>query len=142
MGSDGSAEELWSSRDDLVYALGLGPNGKLLLGTGNQGAVLELEGGHIFSRLVRTASGQVTAMALGPGGKLFLAAANPGKILTLGPDNEPEGSFESQPFDAKLFTRWGRLQWWGQPSGGPQAKDGARVEVFARSGNTSDPDNN
>ena len=31
--SDGSPEELWSSRDDLVYALGLRPNGKLLLGT-------------------------------------------------------------------------------------------------------------
>ena len=139
---DGSPEELWSSRDDLVYALGLRPNGKLLLGTGNQGAVLELEGSHIFSRLVRTASGQVTAMASGPGGKLFLSAANPGKILTLGPDNEPEGSFESQPFDAKLFTHWGRLQWWGQSSGGPQAKNGARVEFFTRSGNTSDPGNN
>src|SRR6266853_2367294 len=81
--SDGSPEDLWSSRDDLVYALGLGPNGKLLLGTGNQGAVLELEGNHIFSRLVRTASGQVTSLASGPGGKLYLAAANPGKILTL-----------------------------------------------------------
>ena len=159
--SDGSPEELWSSRDDLVYALGLRPNGKLLLGTGNQGAVLELEGSHIFSRLVRTASGQVTSMASGPGGKLFLAAANPGKILTLGPESEPEGSYESQPFDSKLFTRWGRLQWWGQysgglqvkpapDSGGPQvkpapdsaaAKNGTRVEFYTRSGNTSDPGN-
>ena len=141
---DGSPEELWSSRDDLVYALGLRPNGRLLLGTGNQGAVLELEGSHIFSRLVRTASGQVTAMASGPGGKLFLAAANPGKILTLGPDNEPEGSFESQPFDAKLFTRWGRLQWWGQSTSSTSGKSGtgARVEFYTRSGNTSDPGNN
>ena len=148
--SDGSPEELWSSRDDLVYALGRRPNGKLLLGTGNQGAVLELEGSHIFSRLVRTASGQVTSIAPGPGGKLFLAAANPGKILTLGPDSEPEGSYESQPFDAHLFTRWGRLQWWGQNSGGLQAKpapdpaatkNGARVEFYTRSGNTSEPGN-
>jgi len=150
--SDGSPEELWNSRDDLVYALGLRPNGKLLLGTGNQGAVLELEGNHIFSRLVRTASGQVTSIVSGPGGKLFLASANPGKILTLGPDNEPEGSYESQPFDAHLFTRWGRVQWWGQYSAGPAGsgadaasrKTGAaaRVEFYARSGNTSDPDNN
>ena len=148
--SDGSPEELWSSRDDLVYALGRRPNGKLLLGTGNQGAVLELEGSHIFSRLVRTASGQVTSIAAGPGGKLFLAAANPGKILTLGPDSEPEGSYESQPFDAHLFTRWGRLQWWGQYAGGLQTrpspdpattKIGARVEFYTRSGNTSEPGN-
>jgi hypothetical protein len=151
--SDGSPEELWSSRDDLVYALGLGPNGKLLLGTGNQGAVLELEGNHIFSRLVRTTSGQVTSMASGPAGKLFLAAANPGKIFTLGPDSEPEGSYESQPFDAHLFTRWGHLQWWGQYTSGLQAGSassagvtkngaGARIEFYTRSGNTSDPGNN
>jgi hypothetical protein len=138
--SDGSPEELWSSRDDLVYTLGLRPNGKLLLGTGNQGAVLEIEGNHIFSRLLRTVAGQVTSIASGPGGKLFLAAANPGKILTLGPDSEPEGSFESQPFDAKLFTRWGHLQWWGQNSAA--AKNGSRVEFYTRSGNTSDPGNN
>src|ERR1700726_1545698 len=142
--SDGSPEELWGSRDDLVYALGLRPNGKLLLGTGNQGAVLELEGNHIFSRLMRTTSGQVTSMASGPGGNLFLAAANPGKILTLGPDSEPEGSYESQPFDAKLFTRWGRLQWWGQSTSSTPGKSGtgARVEFYTRSGNTSDPGNN
>jgi hypothetical protein len=140
--SDGSPEELWSSRDDLVYALGLRPNGKLLLGTGNQGAVLELEGNHIFSRLLRTASGQVTSMAPGPGGKLFLAAANPGKILTLGPDSEPEGSYESQPFDAHLFTRWGNLQWWGQNATPTKNGAGARIEFYTRSGNTSDPGNN
>jgi len=140
--SDGSPEELWSSRDDLVYALGLRANGKLLLGTGNQGAVLELEGNHIFSRLVRTASGQVTSMASGSGGKLFLAAANPGKIFTLGPDSEPEGSYESQPFDAHLFTRWGRLQWWGQNAGPAKNGPGARIEFYTRSGNTSDPGNN
>jgi hypothetical protein len=140
--SDGSPEELWGSRDDLVYALGLRPNGKLLLGTGNQGAVLELEGNHIFARLMRTTSGQVTSMASGPGGKLFLAAANPGKILTLGPDSEPQGSYESQTFDAKLFTRWGRLQWWGQNAAPGKNGAGPRIEFYTRSGNTSDPGNN
>jgi outer membrane protein assembly factor BamB len=140
--SDGSPEELWSSRDDLVYTLALGPNGKLLLGTGNQGAVLELEGNHIFSRLVRTASGQVTSLATGPGGKLYLAAANPGKILTLGPDSEPEGSYESQPFDAHLFTRWGHLQWWGKTALPARNGAAARIEFYTRSGNTSDPGNN
>jgi hypothetical protein len=121
---------------------------------------LELEGSRIFSRLVRTTSGQVTSIAAGPGGKLFLAAANPGKIFTLGPDNEPEGTYESQPFDANLFARWGRLQWWGQYSGGLQVParpaggapapassparngGGARIEFYARSGNTTDPGNN
>jgi len=138
--ADGSPEELWSSRDDLVYSLGFLSSGELLLGTGNQGAVLELGSKHLFSRLVKTASGQVTSIAGGPGGKLFLAAANPGKVFALGPDNEPEGTFESQPFDTRMFSRWGHLEWWGE--GATNNKGSGRVEFYARSGNTSDPANN
>src|SRR6266436_5089818 len=33
--SDGAPEELWSSREDVVYALGLASDGRLLAGTGN-----------------------------------------------------------------------------------------------------------
>ena len=139
---DGSPDELWSSRDEVIYALGLLPNGKLLLGSGNQGAVLELEGNHIYSRLVQAASRQVTSIAVGPGGKLFLAGANPGKIFTLGPGDEPEGTFESQPFDAHIFSRWGRTEWWGQNIAPARNASGARIEFYARSGNTSDPENN
>ncbi len=140
--SDGSPEELWSSRDDLVYTLGLLPNGKLLLGTGNQGTVLELERGHIYSRLVRTAAAQVTSIALGPAGQLFLATGNPGKIFTIGPASEPEGSFESQPFDARIFSRWGHLEWRGRNRASQADAGKASIEFFARSGNTSDPNNN
>ncbi len=138
---DGSPEELWSSRDDVVYSMGLLPDGKLLLGTGNDGVVLELEGNHIFSKLVKASSRQVTAIAAGPGGKLFLAAANPGKVFTLGPENESEGTYESQPFDAHIFSHWGRTVWWGENMA-PANSGAPRVAIYARSGNTSDPDSN
>jgi sugar lactone lactonase YvrE len=140
--ADGSPEELWTSRDDVVYSLGLLSNGKLLLGTDSQGAVLELEGNRVFSRLVRTAAGQVTSIVTGAGGKLFLGAANPGKIFTLGPESETEGSYESQPFDAHIFSRWGRMEWWGQSAISARNSGGARIEFYARTGNTSDPENN
>ncbi len=139
---DGSPEELWSARDDVVYSMGLLPGGKLLLGTGNDGAVLELEGNHIFSKLVKATARQVTAIATAPGGKLFLAAANPGKIFTLGPENESEGSYESQPFDAHIFSRWGRTVWWGENIASANSAGAQRVAIYARSGNTSDPDSN
>jgi len=139
---DGSPDELWSSRDEVVYALGLLPNGKLLLGTGNHGAVIELDGNHIFSRLVKADARQITSIATGPGGKLFLAAANPGKVFSLGPDNEPEGTFESQPFDANIFSHWGRTDWWGENIAAAGSASGAHVEFYARSGNTSDPGSN
>jgi WD40 repeat protein len=140
--SDGSPEELWSARDDVVYSIGLLPDGKLLLGTGNDGAVLKLEGNHIFSKLVKASSREVTAIAPGPNGKLFLAAANPGKIFTLGPENESEGTYESQPFDAHIFSRWGRTMWWGENIAAANGGAAQRIAIYARSGNTSDPDSN
>ena len=140
--ADGSPEELWSARDDVVYSMGLLPGGKLLLGTGNDGAVLELDGNHVFSKLVKAASRQVTAIANGPGGKLFLAAANPGKVFTLGSENESEGTYESQPFDAHIFSRWGRTVWWGENAAAANGGAASRVAIYARSGNTSDPDSN
>lgn len=139
---DGSPEELWSARDEVVYSMGLLPGGKLLLGTGNDGAVLELEGNRVFSKLVKAPSRQVTAIAAGPGGKLFLAAANPGKIFTMGPENESEGTYESQPFDARIFSRWGRTMWLGENIAPANAAAAARIAIYARSGNTSDPDSN
>jgi hypothetical protein len=140
--ADGSPEELWSTRDDVVYSMGLLPGGKLLLGTGNDGAVLELEGNHIFSKLAKATSRQVTAIASGPGGKLFLAAANPGKVFTLGPESESEGTYESQPFDAHIFSRWGRTMWLSENVASGSGANGSRAAIYARSGNTSDPDSN
>jgi len=143
---DGAPEELWSSREDLVYALGLSPSGKLLLGTGNRGVVIELEGNNVFASLAKTASSQVTGLAQGSGGKVFLCTANPGKVFTLGPDDEPEGSFESQTFDARIFSHWGRLEWWGENSAlGNESKTSsgaAPITLYVRSGNTSDPEKN
>jgi hypothetical protein len=122
--------------------MGLLPGGKLLLGTGNDGAILELEGNHIFSKLTKATSRQVTAIASGPGGKLFLAAANPGKVFTLGPESESEGTYESQPFDAHIFSHWGRTMWLSENVAPGPGTGGSRVAIYARSGNTSDPDSN
>jgi len=149
--ADGSPQELWSSRDDLVYALGFSSQGKLLLGTGNKGAIVQLEGNGVYSNLVKTASLQVTSLATGPGGKVFVATANPGKVFALGPEDEAEGTFESQTFDARIFAQWGRLEWWGEgltsgkETGKDAAKDAAKeppITLYVRTGNTSNPENN
>ncbi len=142
---DGAPEELWSSRDELVYALGLSPAGKLLLGTGNHGTVVELEGANVFSNLAKIASSQVTGLAQGPGGTVYLCTANPGKVFTLGPEQESEGSFESQTFDARIFSQWGRLEWWGgngESRAAPAAASEAPIALYVRSGNTSNAEKN
>jgi hypothetical protein len=132
---DGSPESLWSSPQDVVYALGFSPENHLLLGTGNHGEVIELTDNQIFSSLASADASQVTSLATGPGHKVYVATANPGKIFTLGPEYAAEGTFESDPFDAKIYSRWGRLTWWGEHDGAA-----GKVEFYVRSGNTSDPD--
>jgi hypothetical protein len=135
--SDGSPNSVWTSREDLVYSLGYSAAGKVLLGTGNKGTIVQLEGNNVHSTIARTSSGQVTSLLAGPEGKIFVASANPGKIFVFGPGLEREGSFESETFDAKNFSHWGRLTWWGE-SGATAGK----VEFYARSGNTSRPEKN
>jgi hypothetical protein len=146
--ADGAPEELWSSREDMVYALGLASDGRLLAGTGNNGALLAIDGHGVFAHLAKSGSAQITGIARNSAGKVFLCTANPGKVYSVGPEYEAEGTFESRPFDAQLFSKWGRLEWWSPPPAAA-AKDPARsntshaedprLEFFVRSGNTEDP---
>ncbi|MFZ0784258.1 MAG: hypothetical protein WA369_00375 [Candidatus Acidiferrales bacterium] len=134
---DGSPDTIWTSRDDLVFAMGLPPTGKILLGTGNEGSVVQLEDNDIYANVARAESSQVTGFAVAPDGRVFVATANPGKVFTLGPGYAINGSFESDAFDAKIFSHWGRITWWGQ-NGATEGK----VAFYIRSGNTSNPGQN
>lgn len=134
---DGSPDTIWTSRDDLVFAMGLPPTGKILLGTGNEGAVVEIEDNDVYADVAKAESSQVTSFAVASDGRIFVATANPGKVFTLGPGYATNGSFESNAFDAKIFSHWGRITWWGQNG----ATDG-KVAFYVRSGNTSNPGEN
>ncbi len=138
---DGSPQQLWSSRETLVYSLGFDATGRLLLGTGNSGDVLLLDGSHLFSKLEKTDTAQVTGFSQQQGGKIFLCTANPAKVFALGPEDNSEGSFESDPLDARFFSQWGRLEWQADFPAEP-AHAGPRVEFFIRAGNTANPDSN
>ena len=145
---DGLPEELWSSREDVVYALGLASDGRLLAGTGNSGALLAIDGRGVFAHLAKAGSAQITGIARNSSGKVFLCTANPGKVFSVGPEYEAEGSYESRSFDSQLFSHWGRIEWWGPPPSA-SAKSSAnsnaarsnesRLEFFVRTGNTEDP---
>jgi WD40 repeat protein len=140
---DGAPEEVWSSREDVVYSLGLASDGRLLAGTGNNGSLLAIDGRGVFAQLAKAGSAQITGIARNSSGKIFLCTANPGKVLSVGPEYEAEGIFESRSFDAQLFSQWGRLEWWSPPPA-TSAKSSAssnepRLEFFVRTGNTEDP---
>jgi outer membrane protein assembly factor BamB len=139
----GAPEELWTSRDDVVYTLALNSDGRLLAGAGNSGSLLAVDGRGVFAQLAKSGAAQITGITRTASGKIYLCTANPGKVFALGPEYEPEGTYESRSFDAQLFSQWGRLDWWSPPPA-PSAlakstSAGPRVEFFARSGNTEDP---
>ncbi|HEX8871950.1 MAG TPA: hypothetical protein VF758_04245 [Candidatus Acidoferrum sp.] len=142
---DGAPEEIWTSREDVVYSLGLNSDGRLLAGTGNNGALLVIDGRGVYAQLAKSGSAQITGIVRASGGKVYLCTANPGKIFSLGPEYEPEGTFESPSYDAKLFSQWGRIEWWGAPASekaGDKSKNdlqAPRLEFFVRSGNTEGP---
>ncbi|MGH7936544.1 MAG: hypothetical protein ACREF8_06015 [Chthoniobacterales bacterium] len=129
---DGAPQVLWSSRDDLVYALGFDQRGRLLAGTGNRGHIFAINGVGDFTDLVRASASQITAFAAAPGGGLYASGSNLGKIFLLGPAPEAQGSYESDVFDAHIFSRWGRAT----------MRNSGNVELSARSGNVDNPDRN
>ena len=141
---EGAPEEIWTSRDEVVYTLGLNYDGRLLVGTGNNGSLLVIDGRGVYAQLAKSGSAQITGISRSSNGRVFLCTANPGKVFSLGPEYEPEGTFESQSFDAKLYSKWGRIEWWSPAVASPGAKAGKdskepRLEFYVRSGNTEDP---
>jgi hypothetical protein len=129
---DGSPTRLWTSREDIVYALAFDSKGRLLAGTGNRGHVFAIAGLDDFSDLLKAAASQVTAFAKAPGGGVYAATSNLGKVFLLGPGPEAEGSYESDVFDARIFSRWGRAEIRGV----------GNFDLYARSGNVDNPDRN
>ncbi|MFZ0805204.1 MAG: hypothetical protein WAN03_03440, partial [Candidatus Sulfotelmatobacter sp.] len=130
--ADGTPSRIWSSHEDIVYALAFDSHDQLLAGTGNRGHVFAVDGGDEFSDLLKAPASQVTAFAKAPGGGLYAATSNLGKVFVLGPNPENEGSYESDVFDARIFSRWGRAEFRGS----------GNIELFARSGNVDNPDRN
>jgi WD40 repeat protein len=130
--ADGSPLRLWTSHEDIVYALAFDSHGNLLAGTGNRGHIFAVDGPDEFSDLLKAPASQVTGFAQGPNGGLYAASSNLGKIFVLGPGPENEGSYESDVFDARIFSRWGRIEYRGA----------GNVDLLARSGNVDNPDRN
>ncbi|HVP51522.1 MAG TPA: hypothetical protein VMT05_05410 [Terriglobales bacterium] len=129
---DGSPRRIWSSREDIVYALAFDEQGHLLAGSGNKARIYTIESNGDYVDLLKASATQVTAFTKGPRNGLYVATSNLGKIFLLGPQPDSEGSYESDVFDARIFSRWGRLE----------ARGAGDYDLYARSGNVDNPDRN
>ena len=129
---DGSPRLLWASREDLVYALGFDAQGRLLAGSGNKGRIFLIHGEQQFTDLLKASASQVTGFAKFPNGDVYACTSNLGKIFLLGDGPQAEGTYESDVFDAHIFSRWGNVQ----------VRGSGAFELWARSGNVDNPDRN
>jgi hypothetical protein len=129
---DGSPARVWTSHEDIVYSLAFDSQARLLAGTGNRGHIFAITGLDDFFDLLKAPASQVTAFAKAPGGGLYASTSNLGKVFQLGPKPQAEGTYQSDVFDAKIFSRWGRADFRGA----------GNVELYARSGNVDNPDRN
>ncbi len=129
---DGSPQRIWDSPTDIVYTLGFDASGRLIAGTGNRGRVYSIAPDGTFANLLEASASQVTGLARAADGGLHVSTSNLGKIFEMGSTTGNEGTFESDVFDAHIFSKWGRAQIRGT----------GNIELFARSGNVDNPDRN
>jgi len=133
--ADGYSREIWSGTGDLVLSLALDPAGNVIAGTGIDGKIYRIDPAQGDATLLTKAdSAQVTALLAEPGGSLLASCANLGALYRLGGRVASEGTFESAPFDARVFSSWGRISWKGE------TPPGSSIGVQVRTGKTPDPD--
>src|SRR5581483_5379018 len=73
---DGSPTRIWTSREDLVYALGFDSRGRLIAGTGNRGHIFAINNEDDYTDLLKASASQITAFASAPGGALYVSTSN------------------------------------------------------------------
>jgi hypothetical protein len=127
----GAPRKLWSTRDDVVYALRATPQG-LLAATGNRGRIYRIAEDGSYLDLARAETGQATAIADAPDG-FYVATSNTGRLYKLANQPAAQGTYLSDVLDSGVFSRFGRME---------VNADGGTYEIFARSGNVENPERN
>lgn len=130
---DGTVREIFREKA-LVLCLAQ-QNGKLLVGTGMHGQVLEIdENTKEKSELARLDHGQILCMLRRQSGELVLGTGDPGKLYTLEDKFAAAGSLTSDVLDAKIISKWGALNWKANTPAGTS------VKLAIRTGNVAEPD--
>lgn len=130
---DGSAEKIWDSSTDVVYAIAFDAAGRPLLGTGNKGMIYRIDTPQLSTQILNAPPTQVTAFLQGRNGQIFAATGNVGNLYSIGPGLEETGTLESDVLDASQFSYWGKIHVTARPNGG-------QLSLEARSGNLNNPE--
>jgi hypothetical protein len=132
--SEGLAKKLWSSEEELVYSLLWDERDKkIIFSTGNKGRIYEIDADQKISLLLQKESEQVYYL-LAQGTAYYALSNNPPKLSRISPEQRFEGEYQSRVLDARILSKWGRIEW------DAELPTGAIILFLTRSGNTSEPD--
>jgi hypothetical protein len=131
---DGTVEAIWSSLEELVYAVYYDPETQsVLIGTGNAGRVYRVERSGAFSQVCESDSAQIFGIT-GSGKGYFMIANNTAAIIRVEGGLNASGTYFSEIFDAGIRSRFGRLTW------SAEAGKQSAVTFAVRLGNSDNPD--
>ncbi len=131
---DGFAEPHWVLPGHAIHSMILLPDGRLLVGMGNDGRVFSVSDATDWQLLQRLESGGEVSVLL-PGsakdGEVYALSSNPSRIYRMDFSLAAKGHYTSEVLDMERGSHWGRFHLDG-------AGDGIRVST--RSGNTDEPE--
>ena len=132
-GPDGLAQaprRVWSSKDEIVYALAARPDGLLAL-TGNRGRIFKIADDGSFADVAHLEAQQGLSLSAAPDaeGGFLIGTGNTGKLYRLAPAGGRH-EYASDVLDAGALARFGRVE--VQPGS-------VGYELLTRTGNVEQP---
>lgn len=109
-------------------------DGKLIIATGQEGQVYQLDLAEQEVALIAAVPGRQCTAILKIEDKTLVGTANPGEIVSLSNGFAGSGEYVSETLDAQQVSLWGKLQLNGK------APAGTKLSIQTRSGNIADPD--
>jgi len=129
---DGAVKEIWSISGETIFSIAVMDDGNIIAGSGAKNIyMIDRKGEH--SLLAQVPAAQVICMMYEKG-EVIAGTGNTGKLVLLSGGLAKEGIIESIPYDAGIWSRWGRIFW------DAHLPDGTGLFFSTRSGNTSKPD--
>ncbi len=121
--------KIWSSKDDIVYALAAQLDG-LLAVSGNRGHIFRIQQNGDYADVAHVAAQQGLSLAEVPGSNnaVLIGTGNTGKLYALGKSEKHE--YASDVLDAGAFARFGRVE---------VDPDATNYEILTRTGNVEQP---
>ena len=109
LAEDQAPRKIWSSKDDIVYALAAQSDGLLAI-SGNRGHVFRIQQNGDYADIAHVEAQQGLSLAEVHGGNsaVLIGTGNTGKLYSLGKSETHE--YASDVLDAGAFARFGRVE--------------------------------